>query len=88
MTKAARELLNKALELPRADRERMAKRLLASVDEEEDTDELDPELVKELEKRLADEPAPGERWPTVHEVISRARRELKLPARRSKRRGK
>jgi hypothetical protein len=87
MTKAARDLLNKALELPRADRERMAKRLLASVDEEE-TGELDPELVRELERRLADEPPLGEHWPTMDEVLSRLRRELKLPPRRAKRRGK
>lgn len=88
MTKPTRELLERALELPRPERERLARKLLESVDEEDQGDELDPAFVKELERRLADKPAPGQRWPTVDEVLSRLRRELKLPARRtSKRRG-
>ena len=85
MTKATRNLLERALELPAAERERLARRILESVDDEDESD-LDPAFVKELERRLADEPKPRERWSTVDEVLSRLRRELKLPARRVTRR--
>jgi hypothetical protein len=49
---------------------------------DDEGDELDPDLGKDLERRLADEPAPGERWPTVDEVLAQVRRELGLPRRR------
>ena len=84
MTRSARDLLDQALELPTAERERLARKLLASLDEDED--DLDPAFVKELERRLLDEPARGERWPTVNKVLARLRRDLKLPARRTRKR--
>ena len=88
MTKIARELLGRALELSDAERARLARRLLESLDEEESgPGELDPVLARELERRLADEPAPGERWPTIGEVLGRLRRELKLPRAAKRRRG-
>ena len=88
MTTKARELLERALQLSPRERRRLAQDLLESIDdsEEETSVELDPVFVKELERRLVDEPPKGERWPTVHEVIDRLRRDLELgPVRARKR---
>lgn len=87
MTKRARDVLHRALELPESDRARLARRILESLDEKDDEEELDPDFAKELERRLSEEPPPGARWPTVDEVLDRLRRELKLPRVTKRRRG-
>ena len=87
MTKPIRALLDQALALPAATREQFVRKLLESLDEESES-AFDPAFAKELERRLADKPVAGERWPSVDEVLGRLRRELKLPAARTtKRRG-
>ena len=83
MTKAARELLKKALDLPEADRVRLARTLLESVSdasvrtERSDEHELSPEWRAELERRLAEEPTPGKPWVTGEQLIGELKRAQK-----------
>jgi len=77
MTRVTRELLERALTLSPAERMKLAHETLDSVgDEAEEDAELSPEWREEFERRLRDEPEPGERWPSGEEVVARLRREL------------
>ncbi|MEZ0230319.1 MAG: hypothetical protein ACAI25_16980, partial [Planctomycetota bacterium] len=59
MTDATRDLLKRALELPPGERVKLAHELLGSVVEDEEGDEalgdIDPEVVAELNRRIADD---------------------------------
>jgi putative addiction module component (TIGR02574 family) len=89
MTRAGRDLLALAMELPSAERAKLAQKLLDSLDHEQTGDiEIDPELKAEIDRRVADQPAPGERWPTADEAVELVRRSIrKASSRRSKKRG-
>lgn len=83
MTRSGRELLERALKLPQAERARLAHEILDSLDEEHQGElEIDPEYLVELEKRALDEPKPGEKWPTAREVVAEIRRDRKKKASR------
>jgi putative addiction module component (TIGR02574 family) len=87
MTKNGRDLLERALRLPMAERARLAQEIYDSLDEEHGGEvEVDPEYRKELARRARDEPKPGERWATPEEAVARLRRELDKPRRKSKKR--
>jgi putative addiction module component (TIGR02574 family) len=87
MTKTARDLLKKALELSEGERVRIAKTLLKSVGDD-DQHELSPEWRAELERRVADDDPknwiPGDKF--IAE-LKRAQRRDEARARSKKRRG-
>lgn len=90
MRKAARELLHKALELSEAERVRLARTLLESVEDGSDEAGLSPDWRAELERRLADEPTAEKPWETGEQLLARLERAQKRSdaarARASKRR--
>lgn len=83
MTKAARELLKQALELPDGERVRLAQTLLESVGDD-DGHELSPAWAAELERRVADEPEPGKPWATADELLARLERDQKRDEERAR----
>jgi hypothetical protein len=89
MSKSGRSVLERALKLPMSERAELAQEILDSLDEAHSGEiEIDPRYRKELVTRALEEPAPGKRWPTAREVVTRIRRELDKPVRkRSKKRG-
>jgi putative addiction module component (TIGR02574 family) len=91
MTRSGREILERALKLAPAERLKIAHEIIESVpvddDLEDDGAELSAEWRGEIERRLAEEPAPGNPWPTGEEVMARLRGELKKGRARKKRRG-
>ncbi|MEZ0228760.1 MAG: hypothetical protein ACAI25_09060 [Planctomycetota bacterium] len=87
MTKNGRDLLERALKLPMAERAKLAQEIYDSLDEEHEGQvEFDPEFKKEMIRRAREEPKPGERWPTASEVVTRIRRELDKPKSATKKR--
>jgi putative addiction module component (TIGR02574 family) len=78
MTREGHDLLERALKLSPAERMKLANEILDSVGDEagDDDAELSPEWREEIERRLQDEPKPGEPWPSGEEVVARLRREL------------
>jgi putative addiction module component (TIGR02574 family) len=92
MTKSGREVRERALKLPAADRVRLAHELIESVadadlTDDDDAGQLSPEWKDEIARRLADEPDPENPWPSGEEVSKRLRRALGKRSSR-KRRGK
>jgi putative addiction module component (TIGR02574 family) len=83
MTKTARDLLKKALELSEGDRVRLAQTLLESVGEDDDH-ELSDDWRAELERRVMDEPQPGKPWATADQLLAK----LESAQRRDQQRGK
>lgn len=74
MTETTREILERALTLPAAERVKLAQELLESVDEREGA-ELSPAWIAEIERRVGDVVAgragPDEDWRVVLDRIRR-----------------
>lgn len=87
MTRSGRDLLERALKLPAEERVRLAHEILESVDEGRRRPvKLSRVWREEIERRLAEEPAPGSRWSSGEEIVARLRAELGKKRGRKKRR--
>ena len=84
MTKKAQALLDQALKLSLDERAGLVDELMASLEEAGEL-ELIPAFAAELERRAAEPPPGGKKWPTGDEVVEAALRRVKK--RRSSRGG-
>jgi putative addiction module component (TIGR02574 family) len=74
VTEATRDLLKRALALPPDERARLAREIVASLEDEDSHNgelEVTPEWLTEIERRARDVSPAGQRFPTLEESLDR-----------------